>query len=228
MVDVPVPAELTIAQIDGTVAAFTDAARGAVAAGFDGVEVHGGNGFLINQFLAACANHRSDAYGGSVVNRIRFAIKVVDAVACAIGAERTALRISPWSDWFGIEPGDDDVVYPELVRALPPDLAYLHIREVRDRPLTARLRRMWAGPLMLNPHPAGEDPVSPESAQQALDEGVADLISFASMYLANPDLPERIRLGGPYAVADRDAFYGSGARGYTDYEPLPSRGGVIA
>lgn len=221
-VDCPVPTELTPGQIGATVAAFARAARGAIEAGFDGAEVHGASGYLINQFLAECANHRRDAYGGSVPNRIRYAVEVVEAVAHEIGPERTALRISPWSDAFGIEPSDDDAVYSELVRALPADLAYLHIREVRDRRLTARLRWLWDGPLLLNPHPDGDgtSPVSVRTAQQALVEGVADLISFGTLYIANPDLPARIEAGGPYAAADRTTYYGGGAAGYTDYEPL--------
>jgi N-ethylmaleimide reductase len=135
------------------------------------------------------------------------------------------VRVSPWNDSFGIIPADDDVVYPELVQALPAGLAYLHVREVADRKLTARLRWLWDGPLMLNPHPDGlaGGPVTEVTAQQALDEGVAELISFGALYIANPDLPERIRSGGPYAEADRAAYYGGGAHGYTDYEPLRAR-----
>jgi N-ethylmaleimide reductase len=229
LVDCPVPAELTVPQIGSIVAAFARSARGAAEAGFDGVEVHGANGYLINQFLSASANRRTDAYGGSVRNRIRFAVAVAEAVAQEIGPERVGYRISPWNDSFGIEPGDDDVLYQELVRALPTDLAYLHLREVADRRFTARLRHLWDGPMLLNPHPGGlaGGPVTERIAQQALEEGVAELISFGSLYIANPDLPERIKAGGPYAQADRATLYGGGPRGYTSYPPLQAGQGWV-
>lgn len=222
MVDCPVPNELTPDEITATVRDFAVSATLAVAAGFDGVEVHAANGYLINQFLCPDANHRTDAYGGPVENRIRFAVEVVDAVASAIGPDRTGIRLSPWNNSFGIVPADDDVLYPALVGALPSGLAYLHIREVSDRPLTARLRAAWSGPVVLNPHPGGLDDgaVSAEAAESALTDGAADLISFGALFLANPDLPARLRAGGPFNSPDPSTFYAGGERGYTDYPRL--------
>lgn len=223
MVDCPEPEALTVPRIAAVVADFADAAYRAMDAGFDGVEVHGGNGYLVNQFLCPTANRRDDWYGGSVPNRIRFAVEVTEAVAAAIGPERVGIRLSPWGSSFGIEPADDDVLYPALVDALPPDLAYLHLREVADRDLTRRLRDRWAGALVLNPHPDGLQggPVTVDSAVRALDEGVADLISFGELFLANPDLPRRVAAGGPYNEPDRATFYAGAEPGYTDYPVLP-------
>lgn len=222
MVDCPTPRELTRDRIGEAVADFARAARNAMAAGFDGVEVHAANGYLINQFLCPDANRRTDEYGGPVAGRVRFAREVTDAVTAAVGPERVGIRISPWNTSFGIVPADDDVLYPALVEALPASLAYLHVREVSDRPLTARLRALWNGPLVLNPHPGGLDDgaVCAESASAALAEDTADLVSFGALFLANPDLPARLCTGGPFNAPDPSTFYAGGARGYTDYPTL--------
>jgi len=221
-VDCPTPAALDPAGIAAVVADFAAAAARAMEAGFDGVEVHAGNGYLINQFLDPKANRRTDSYGGSVENRIRFAIRTTDEVATAIGPERTGVRISPWGSSFGIEPADDAEVYTALVDALPGALAYLHVREVADRDFTWALRRRWRGPLILNPHPDGLDggTVTAERAREVLREDLADLVSFGELALANPDLPARIRAGGPYNEPDRATFYAGGEPGFTDYPTL--------
>jgi len=234
------PREMSRADIDRTVAEFAAAASAAVSAGFDGVELHAVNGFLVHQFLAANTNRRTDPYGGSLTNRIRFAVTVVEAMADAVGARRVAVRIAPGSGLNGVDVTDDDVLYPALVAALPRNLAYLHVREASyGRQLTERLRSLWVGPLVLNPHPATESVGGPfddgpfsgggpfsgmvtaSVAEQALDEGVADLLAFGSMFLSNPDLPARIAAGGPYnEPAERATWYGGDARGYTDYPSL--------
>jgi N-ethylmaleimide reductase len=222
MVPCPTPRELTPGEIQALIGEFVRAAHAAIEAGFDGVEVHAGNGYLINQFLDAAANQRSDAYGGSVAARIRFAVEVVEAVAAQVGPDRVGVRVAPWNNAFGIEPGDDDVVYPELVRALPQGVAYLHVREVEDRPLTRRLRELWRAPLILNPHPDGPEggPATVEQACQAVAEGVADAVCLGTLFIANPDLPARIAAGGPFNEPDPSGFYQGGESGYTDYPPL--------
>lgn len=129
MVECPVPREMTGREIRATVGSFAHAAHAADRADFDGVEIHAGNGYLINQFLNAAANQRLDRYGGSIAGRIRFAVEAVEAAASVLGPQRVGVRIEPWNTAFGIEPGDDDILYPELVRALPRNLAYMHVRE---------------------------------------------------------------------------------------------------
>src|SRR5579871_3082057 len=209
MVPCPTPRELTPGEIQALIGEFVRSA-------------HAGNGYLINQFLDAAANQRSDAYGGSVAARIRFAVEVVEAVAAEVGPDRVGVRVAPWNNAFGIEPGDDDVVYPELVRALPQGVAYLHVREVEDRPLTRRLRELWRAPLILNPHPDGPEggPATVEQACQAVAEGVADAVCLGTLFIANPDLPARIAAGGPFNEPDPSGFYQGGESGYTDYPPL--------
>ncbi|MFF5260068.1 alkene reductase [Actinomadura viridis] len=222
MLDHPEPREMTLDDIRGAVEDFANAARNAVDAGFDGVELHGANGYLINQFLADGTNRRTDAYGGSVAGRIRFAVEVAQAVAEAIGPERVGFRVSPGTTVNGISESDPAELYTALLRALAPlDLAFVHIMEMGDRELTRRLRGEWPGTLVLNPHPTPEAfPSRPEYGAEALREGVADAVAFGELWLANPDLPARIQAGGPYNAADSSTFYGGDHRGYTDYPEL--------
>ncbi|MEU6036157.1 alkene reductase [Actinomadura sp. NPDC047616] len=222
MLDHPVPREMTLDDIAEAIEDFAAAARNAVEAGFDGVELHGANGYLIHQFLADGSNRRTDAYGGSIENRVRFAVEAVAAVADAIGPERVGLRISPGNAVNGVTESDTADLYSELVRALAPyDPVYLHIMEVGDRALTERLRAQWPGTLVLNPHPTPEAfPATVEHGVAALRDGVADVVAFGELWLANPDLPARIKAGGPYNEADRATFYGGDHRGYTDYPLL--------
>ena len=219
MVECPIPRELAADEIRTLMDSFAVAARTALAAGFDGVEVHAGNGYLINQFLNAASNQRTDRFGGSAAGRIRFAVETVEAVADAIGAQRIGVRIAPWNTAFGIEPEDDGELYSQLVRALPPDLAYLHVREVQDRPLTRRLRGLWPGPLILNPHPDGPDggPATVAQACEALAQGDADAVCLGTLFIANPDLPARIAAGVPFNEPDPATFYQGAQAGYTDY-----------
>ncbi|SCL34050.1 N-ethylmaleimide reductase [Micromonospora rhizosphaerae] len=218
MRDMPVPRAMTEEDIQTTIDDFVHAARLAIAAGFDGVELHGANGFLIQQFFCSKANVRTDRWGGPAENRIRFAVAVVEAVAKEIGAERTALRVSPASPVMGIEEADTEALYRALFAALAPlGLAFVDMREWPGRRrLTEELRALWPGKLVLNPH-AEDAPRPPhEEARDALDSGVADVVAFATAFLANPDLPRRIAQAGPYNEPDPATFYG-GATGYTDY-----------
>ncbi|MFD6352317.1 alkene reductase [Nocardia tengchongensis] len=222
MIDHSRPREMTAADITDTIADFTAAARNAIAAGFDGVEVHGANGFLLHQFLADNTNQRTDAYGGSTTNRIRFVTEVVAAVADAIGADRTGIRLSPGNPYNHIEESDPAPLYVELLTALADlDLAYVHLVEGGDRELTTKLRAAWPGTLILNPHPTLEAfPSTVEAATEALESGVADAISLGALWLANPDLDARIQAGGPFNTPDQATFYGGTHIGYTDYPSL--------
>ncbi|MFE3984943.1 alkene reductase [Nocardia tengchongensis] len=222
MIDHPQPREMTAADITDTIADFTAAARNAVAAGFDGVEVHGANGFLLHQFLADNTNRRTDAYGGSTTNRIRFVTEVVAAVADAIGADRSGIRLSPGNPYNHIEESDPAPLYVELLTALADlDLAYVHLVEGGDRELTTKLRAAWPGILILNPHPTPEAfPATVDAATEALESGVADAISLGTLWLANPDLDARIQARGPFNTPDQATFYGGTHIGYTDYPSL--------
>ncbi|WLQ47580.1 alkene reductase [Streptomyces poriferorum] len=218
--DFVTPRELTDAEIRATIADFVTAARNAVDAGFDGVELHGANGYLIHQFLAPNSNLRTDAWGGSVEGRIRFALETVRAVAAEIGAARTAIRLSPGNGYNDIDEPAPEATYSALVQAVEPlGLAYLHLVEgaAGDRELTEALRKQFNGTLVLNP--ASEGPTGPE-ALALIEEGVADIVSYGVLFLANPDLPERLRAGGPFNTPDAATFYGGDHRGYTDYPVL--------
>jgi N-ethylmaleimide reductase len=225
MLDHPTPRAMTLEDIGHTVEAFVRAARNAMEAGFDGVELHGASGYLIHQFLSDNTNVRTDAYGGSIENRIRFAVEVVRAVGDAIGPDRTGLRISPAITYNGIAERDTAELYIALIRALAPHgLAYLHLVEANNRDLTEMIRAEWPGVLILNPHRTPqESPASAKTAAAALREGLADAVSLATLWLANPDLPVRIRAGGPFNQADRATYYGGDHRGYTDYPTLGTR-----
>ncbi|MFI0481963.1 alkene reductase [Actinomadura sp. 9N215] len=222
MLDHPVPREMTLDDIAQAVDEFAASARNAIDAGFDGVELHGANGYLIQQFLADGSNARTDAYGGTPGNRVRFAAEVARAVGDAIGPERVGFRVSPGGTANGVSESDTPELYSALVASLAPlGLAYLHVMELGGRDTTRRIRAEWPGTLILNPHPTPESfPAKPEYGAEALRDGVADAVSFAEMWLANPDLPARIRAGGPYNEADHATFYGGDHRGYTDYPTL--------
>ncbi|MFJ6630517.1 alkene reductase [Streptomyces sp. NPDC091376] len=220
--DFVTPRELTSDEVRATIDDFAAAARNAVEAGFDGVELHGANGYLIHQFLAPNTNLRSDEWGGSGEARIRFAVEVTKAVVAAIGAERTAIRISPTNGYNDIaEPLDDaERVYPALVRELDAlGLAYLHILEGGPgvRELTLALRKEYAGTVVLN---AATDGPTGHGELALIEDGVADLVSYGALFLANPDLPARLKTGGPYNAPDMSTFFGGDDKGYIDYPAL--------
>ncbi|KAB1142551.1 alkene reductase [Streptomyces luteolifulvus] len=220
--DFVTPQELDADDIVRTIADFANAARNAIAAGFDGVEIHGANGYLIHQFLAPNTNQRIDDWGGDAAGRARFGVEVTAAVAEAIGGHRTGFRISPgnpFNDIAETDPADVEETYTTLVAALGLlDLAYLHMVEGPDRTLTTRLRKSWPGTFILNPftHPA---PTGPDTLD-LIQDGTADIIAFGALFLANPDLPARLAANGPYNTADPATFYGGDHRGYTDYPRL--------
>ena len=214
------PHELSEDEIAQTISDFADAARNAIEAGFDGVEIHGANGYLIHQFLAPNSNVRTDSWGASIEGRIRFGVQVASAVAAAIGAERVGFRISPGATFNDIQDDTDlEATYTALVAKLAPlGLAYLHIMESADRGLTNTLRAAWPGTLVLNPNTAPE-PTGP-GALALIEDGTTDLVSFGALFLANPDLPARLAGGGPFNTPDRSSFYGGDTTGYLDYPTL--------
>ncbi|MEI7033734.1 alkene reductase [Streptomyces pratensis] len=196
---------------------FSDAARAAMDAGFDGVEVQGGNGYLIHQFLSDNANLREDGYGQDVPGRARFAVEAVRAVVRAVGAGRVGLRVSPGTGYNDAVEKDPAPLYGFLADILgSEELAYLHVVEGPDRALRAVLREHWNGVLISSPF-TGEAPTDPGTARGLVEAGDADAVSFARHFAANPDLPERIRLGAPLNEPDPDTFHDGGAAGYTDF-----------
>ncbi len=215
--EMPVPRALSTEEVAATVDDFRRAAAAAIAAGADGVEIHGANGYLLHQFFATNTNQRTDRYGGSVENRIRFAVEVATAVAEEIGASRTGLRISPGNPFNDIAESDTHDLYPALVSALAPlDLAYLHIgNHGGDDELLHTLRKLWPTTLVLNR--AGTDIAT---RAKDVEDGIADVITVGTMALANPDLVERVRAGAPLNTPDPATVYGGGEAGYTDYPTL--------
>ncbi|ADG79064.1 NADH:flavin oxidoreductase/NADH oxidase OS=Tsukamurella paurometabola (strain ATCC 8368 / DSM/ CCUG 35730 / CIP 100753 / JCM 10117 / KCTC 9821 / NBRC 16120/ NCIMB 702349 / NCTC 13040) OX=521096 GN=Tpau_2459 PE=4 SV=1 [Tsukamurella paurometabola] len=213
----PAPSAMSLAAIEAAIDHYAASARRAIDAGFDGVELHGANSYLIHQFLADNTNLRSDRYGGSVHNRMRFAVEVVDAVAEEIGADRTALRLSPGNPQFSMIERDPAPLYRALIDEMSGrGLLYLHLTDDDRYPALADLRPRFDGPLIAN---IGENraPTNAAGAEEALRRGLADLVSFGRAFIANPDLVERIRTGTPLSEIREDVLYGRTAAGYTDY-----------
>ncbi|MEU1276140.1 alkene reductase [Streptomyces sp. NPDC005799] len=217
----PVPRELTAGEVADEIDVYVQAARNAVEAGFDGVELHGANGYLIHQFLSSNANQRTDAYGGSISGRIRFAVEAAQATAEAIGSERVGIRLSPGSQLWGIEEEDVPTLYTTLVEALAPlDLAYLHTVATADEDVLLNMRKLWPGAFIVNPSTVINPlPSGKADGEDWLARG-ADLISFGRAYLANPDLVERFRADAPLAEAEAETIYHGGDQGYITYPAL--------
>ncbi|MBX7552429.1 alkene reductase [Streptomyces sp. NPDC004232] len=218
-----VPREMTADDIRTTIADFAAAARRAVDAGFEGVEVHAANGMLLHQFLADNTNRRDDAYGGPAGRRVRFAVEVAEAVADAVGADRVGIRISPASTVNGVREEDTDGLYATLLARLTGlDLAYLHL--VRSDPAAGwyrRIRAAWPGTLIGNPDLTDLSGEAVARASREMLAAGADLVALGRPFLANPDLVERLRRGAPLnPVRDRYFMYVGGAAGYNDYPAL--------
>ena len=212
------PRALDTDEIAGVIDQFRTAARYAREAGFDGVEIHAANGYLIDQFLRDGTNHRTDRYGGSIPNRARFLLEVTEAVSAVWGSERVGVRLSPTSTFNDMSDSDPAATFTYTARRLNEyGIAYLHVVEPvspevpEDERVTPRLRRVFEGPLMVN----GSYDVA--SGHETIASGRADLVSFGVFFLANPDLPRRFAIGAPLNTADPSTFYGGDARGYTDY-----------
>lgn len=229
--DTSEPRALALDEIPGIVADYRRAARAAIDAGFDGVEIHAANGYLIDQFLRAGSNVRTDAYGGTIENRARLLQEVVAAVTQEIGGDRTGIRISPVTPANDAADDQPQALFDYVARVLARfDLAYVHVIEGAtggardyqqgDRPFDyAALREAYAaaggrGAWMVN---NGYDGTT---AEEAVASGLADLVAFGKAYIANPDLVERLREGGPFNTPDKTTFYGGGEHGYVDYPTL--------
>ncbi|WMB73508.1 alkene reductase [Shewanella oncorhynchi] len=219
MVDCPEPKAMVQADIDRVVADFAQAGVNAVAAGFDGIEIHGGNGYLIDQFLRTNSNHRTDAYGGSQENRIRFLLEIVQAVSAKIGANKVGVRLAPYVTF-------KDMACPEIVDTIllaakhlsALGVAYLHLSEADwdDAPqvpesFRVELRRVFKGSIIV----AGRYDVA--RANEVIDNGYADLVAFGRPFIANPDLPYRLMHQLPLSAFDKGPLFGGCAAGYTDY-----------
>ncbi|KQN69123.1 1,2-oxophytodienoate reductase [Duganella sp. Leaf61] len=217
MQDIPVPRALSTAEVQATVADFRLAARRAIDAGADGVEIHGANGYLVHQFFAPNANTRSDQYGGDIANRVRFALEVAAAVADEIGANRTAIRLSPGSTAGGIAEGaEGPALYRHLVTALDKlGLAYLHLMDQGDETLLRDLRTAWKGTLVLNRPGRPREAIGTDVAS-----GLADVEAYGQMVLANPDFIARLQRDAPMNAPNHANYYGGTEVGYTDYPTL--------
>ncbi|MCX5039858.1 alkene reductase [Streptomyces coelicoflavus] len=215
---VPTPRALESAEVPEQAESYAGAARRAVDAGFDGVELHGANGYLISQFLSSNANLRTDRYGGSVANRIRFAVEAVSATVDAVGADRTGIRLSPAGTFWGVEETGVLDLYTELLTELSRlRIAYVHLEATAGEEVLVALRRAWPGALVMNPVlPMGPKQTGREDADHWLGLG-ADLISFGRGFVANPDLVERLRTGLPLAPVDEATYYQGGDAGYLTY-----------
>jgi N-ethylmaleimide reductase len=223
MVASPTPRALAHAEIKAIVEDFRRAARNAIAAGFDGVEIHGANGYLIDQFLRTTSNVRTDEYGGSHENRLRFLKEVIDAVADEVGAHRTAIRLAPFLTARGMDCPD---ILPTILDAASflqqRGIAYLHLVEADwdDAPVVTesfrqQLRERFTHPIIV----AGN--YNKARAQWVLEQGYADLVAFGRPFVANPDFPRRLVEDLPLADFDGATLFGGGAAGYTDYPALP-------
>jgi N-ethylmaleimide reductase len=213
MKDFVEPRELTIDEIKSVVQDYAAAAKNAIDAGFDGVEIHGANGYLIQQFLSTNVNLRTDEYGGSIENRSRFLFEIIEAVTDAIGSSRTGLRLSPGGEFNDIRENDAEALYKYIIGRLNGHgLAYLHIGTFdQTRDWHPVLRPLYKGVYFAG---VGFDK---ERAEKVLAAGGADAIFFGKLFLANPDLPERFRQNAPLNTPNEATFYTPGEVGYTDY-----------
>lgn len=215
---------LALDEIPGIIADYVQAARNAIEAGFDGIQVHAANGYLIDQFLRDGTNHRTDGYGGSIENRARLLLEVTQAIADAIGPERTAVRLSPNGDAQGVIDSDPDTLFAYVAEQLDRiGIAFLEMRESRpvgsyrptdQQPVSPVIRKHFKGVLILN----GD--YSPQEAEETVAAGKADAIAFGRPFISNPDLAERIRTGAPLAKDQMATWYSQGDEGYIDYPAL--------
>jgi N-ethylmaleimide reductase len=214
------PRALTLEEIPAMVEAYVQGAKNAIEAGFDGVEVHGANGYLIDQFLRNSANQRTDGYGGSLEHRARFLFEVLTAVTAAIGADRVGLRLSPLNSYNSMIDSDPLALIGFLAERLNAfNLAYLHVMRAdffqqQSADVMPVARANYKGVLI------GNMGYTPTEAEQAISEGKLDAVAFGTAFLANPDLPERIQAGAKLNEPNPATFYTPGPEGYTDYPTM--------
>ena len=226
-VEFTMPRALTLSEIPDIIETFRTASQRALQAGFDGVEIHGANGYLPDQFLQDGSNNRTDVYGGSIENRARFLLEVTDAAISVWGGERVGVRIAPSGTYGSMVDSNPENTFGYVAKQLDRrGLAYLHVIEPRIKgielivenqaPIAARhIRPKYKGTIIAA---GGFDR---KSAEAILESGDADLVAFGRFFISNPDLPERFRIGAPLAPYNRNLFYGGDGRGYTDYESYP-------
>jgi N-ethylmaleimide reductase len=221
------PRALEVGEIPGVLEQFATAATNAITAGFDAVEIHGANGYLVDQFLRSSSNHRTDEYGGSFENRTRFMRQVTAAVVDAVGADRTGIRLSPTNPYQDMSDPDPTGLFTFAATVLKPfGLAWLHLFDPINpthrvavpsaKWLTPELKRAFGGPVIANGGFTGE------LADAAIARGDADAVAFGVPFLANPDLPARLLNGSELNPADVATFYTGEAKGYVDYPVLAS------
>jgi len=217
------PRALELEEIPGIVEQYRQAAKHALEAGFDGVEVHGANGYLLDQFLRDGTNHRTDAYGGAVENCARLLLEVTEAAVEVWGSDRVGVRLSPSATFNDMTDSDPRATFGYAIQSLNQfNLAYLHLLEPSEADLryggtpipTKEFRPLYDGLLMVNWD------YDQAAGNQAIASGDADLVSYGKLFIANPDLPERFSKNAPLNEPNPDTFYGGGAEGYTDYPTL--------
>lgn len=214
------PRALSADELPALAEEFATAARNARTAGIDGVELHASSGYLINQFLNPASNLRTDAFGGSAENRIRFPVMVLQAMADAIGADRVALRFSPGNPYNGMDVTDPAATFVPLMQAVAPmGLAYLHVLDMglADLDTLAMVRDNCLTPIVVN------NMLTAETGRALIEAGRAEAVSFGRAFIANPDLVARIRTGAPLAKPDYTKLYTGEAQGYTDYPTLAAQ-----
>lgn len=229
MIQHSMPRELTKAEIKAIISDFAQAAKNAIAAGFDGVELHGANGYLIEQFIDSQTNHRTDEYGGSLENRLRFLKEVVTAVADAIGKDKVGVRQAPLTTLMGAMDDHPEETYIAAAKVLAEiGIAYIHIAEadwdnapVMPVAFKEAYRKAFSGTLIYS------GKYTTERAMEALEKGWADLIGFGRPFIANPDLPYRLQHALPLNEPDKTTFFGGNAKGYTDYSIIKHRADVV-
>lgn len=225
-VSLETPRALEIEEITGIVEQFRQGAKNALAAGFDGVELHGAFGYLIDQFLQDGSNQRTDEYGGSIENRSRFLLEVVAAVVDVWGGERVGIKLSPSNTFYGMQDSNPQATFSYVIKALNAfGLAYLHLMEPNEvdlatrevlNPVITEFRSIYPGTIITN---GGYDGITSE---RIIISGNADLVSFGKLFISNPDLPKRLQLNAELNTPDPRTFYAADATGYTDYPFLES------
>lgn len=211
------PHALSLTEIAAVIADYKQAAQAAKDAGFDGVEVHGANGYLPAQFLEDGSNQRSDRYGGSLEKRARFLLEITDAAIDVWGPERVCVRLSPRNPFNGMHDSDPEGTYLYLVQELArKEIGFLHLIESADLadPLAPRMREIFTNNLILNAN------YTQQKAEEAIQSGQADAIAFGKLFIANPDLPRRFKEQAELSTPEQTSIYGGGAQGYTDYPAL--------
>ncbi|MBD2694218.1 alkene reductase [Anabaena catenula] len=225
-VSLETPRALEIEEITGIVEQFRQGAKNALAAGFDGVELHGAFGYLIDQFLQDGSNQRTDEYGGSIENRSRFLLEVVAAVVDVWGGERVGIKLSPSNTFYGMQDSNPQATFSYVIKALNSfGLAYLHLMEPNEvdlatrevlNPVITEFRPIYPGTIISN---GGYDGIT---SDLIIISGIADLVSFGKLFISNPDLPKRLQINAELNTPDPKTFYAADATGYTDYAFLES------